>query len=179
MQGYKNIGEILANARQDRHWLIRDVAASLHIRPRYLEALEAGDLSELPPLPYVKGYITRYADYLGLDREEILRRFEEIALQDNSSKFFMPHTFSHDKRVTAGFAMKSLGAAAFALVFWAFLMRPTQVELPLVEPVPPKPAPPPSSYKNIACMQPQQNYYPPCIWPPEPMAKSIMVLLKE
>ncbi len=42
------------------------------IRARYLGALERGDYRELPGAVYTKGFLRNYAQYLGLDPDEIL-----------------------------------------------------------------------------------------------------------
>ena len=42
------------------------------IRARYLAALERGDYRELPGAVYTKGFLRNYAQYLGLDPDEIL-----------------------------------------------------------------------------------------------------------
>jgi cytoskeleton protein RodZ len=51
------------------------VAAELRIKEWYLEAIEAGNLAALPGPAYQLGFIRTYAQTLGLDPDEILRRF--------------------------------------------------------------------------------------------------------
>jgi cytoskeleton protein RodZ len=59
---------------------LADVAAALRIRPAYLMALEAGRPEELPAAVYANGFVRAYAAYLGLNAEQILRRFKREAL---------------------------------------------------------------------------------------------------
>lgn len=73
------VGELLKAARINRGEEVRDVAARLRIRYRYLEALEEGKIDELPGQAYVLGFIRAYAKHLDLDGEEIVRRFKQVA----------------------------------------------------------------------------------------------------
>jgi len=55
---------------------LRDVAKTLHIRYIYLQAIEDGRYDDLPGTAYALGFIRSYADYLGLDIDEVVRRFK-------------------------------------------------------------------------------------------------------
>ncbi|MDW8444283.1 MAG: DUF4115 domain-containing protein [Acetobacteraceae bacterium] len=66
----------LLRATRLRHGLsIADVAAALRIRKEYLEAIETGRTDRLPAPAYTLGYVRSYAAALGLDQDEIARRF--------------------------------------------------------------------------------------------------------
>lgn len=166
MQGYRDIGLILMNAREERRLSITDVAKALHIRPRYIEALEEGNLEGLPEYAYVKGYLKRYAIYLALDKVEILRRFELVVEQAGDASFFKPHTFSLEKRVTPDFALISAAVLVLFLFIWALWLRPEQTTAQLVEQVPekimPAPEPPKPPIANNPCAREQERLYPPC-----------------
>jgi len=56
---------------------LRDVAKTLHIRFIYLQAIEDGRYHDLPGSAYALGFIRSYADYLGLDSTEVVRRFKK------------------------------------------------------------------------------------------------------
>ncbi len=72
-------GSELLAARERLGWALADVAAMLRIRPSYLEALEAGRLNQLPGNVYALGFLRSYATALGLDAEEVARRFRAEA----------------------------------------------------------------------------------------------------
>jgi len=72
-------GSDLREARERLGWALPDVAAMLRIRPSYLEALESGRLSQLPGNVYALGFLRSYATALGLDCEEVARRFRSEA----------------------------------------------------------------------------------------------------
>ncbi|HQT47236.1 MAG: hypothetical protein B7X08_07130, partial [Acidocella sp. 20-63-7] len=76
-QGPARIGDGLREVRQRLGWKLPDVAASLRIRESFLDAIERGDLAALPGFAYQTGFVRSYAQILGLDPDEILRRFQE------------------------------------------------------------------------------------------------------
>jgi cytoskeleton protein RodZ len=59
------------------------VAAELRIRQQHLEALEAGRIDLLPGYAYAVGFLRTYAAALGLDPDEIVRRFKAEAAEVN------------------------------------------------------------------------------------------------
>jgi cytoskeleton protein RodZ len=72
-------GAELRAARERLGWALPDVAAMLRMRPSFLEALEAGQLAQLPGNVYALGFVRSYASSLGLDAEEVARRFRDEA----------------------------------------------------------------------------------------------------
>ena len=73
------IGVLLREAREDLGESLRGVSRTLRIRRIYLEAIEDGRFQDLPGPAYATGFIRTYADHLGLDCDEIIRRFHEEA----------------------------------------------------------------------------------------------------
>ena len=71
-----DIGGLLRASRIRRGEGLRDVAEQLRIRFVHLEAIEHGRFEELPGTTYAIGFIRTYAQHLGLDGEEIVRRFK-------------------------------------------------------------------------------------------------------
>jgi cytoskeleton protein RodZ len=69
----------LRAARERLGWALSDVAAMLRIRLSYLEALEDGCLTRLPGNVYAMGFLRSYASALGLDADEVGRRFRAEA----------------------------------------------------------------------------------------------------
>nr|WP_294523694.1 helix-turn-helix domain-containing protein [uncultured Rhodopila sp.] len=73
-------GADLREARERLGWPLEDVAAGLRIRLPHLEALEEGRISQLPGNAYAVAFMRTYARALGLDDEEMVRRFKaEVA----------------------------------------------------------------------------------------------------
>ncbi len=74
-EGPERIGAELRAAREALGWELPAVAGMLRIRLPYLEALEDGRVAELPGAAYAVGFLRTYAASLGLDADEMSRRF--------------------------------------------------------------------------------------------------------
>lgn len=70
------IGPLLRAYRLRVGGNLDEAAATLHIRRSFLQAIEEGRYGELPGPAYASGFVRAYADYLGLDGDEVLRRFK-------------------------------------------------------------------------------------------------------
>ena len=66
-----SIGEILRRERLKRNLDLGQIAQELKIAPRFLEAIEAGQLDKLPGGLFTKSFTLQYARLLGLDEEKI------------------------------------------------------------------------------------------------------------
>ncbi len=73
------LGEELRDARFALGFSIEDIAASLRIRRPCLVALEEGRVRDLPAPAYAVGFVRTYARALGLDEDEVVRRFREAS----------------------------------------------------------------------------------------------------
>ncbi len=71
------IGQLLRQARESKELSLADVEAETRIRQRYLNALESGDWDELPNPVAARGFLRRYAAFLGLDPEDLVAQFDE------------------------------------------------------------------------------------------------------
>ncbi len=80
LSGAAQVGAGLREVRERLGWKLVDVAEALRIRLPYLDAIERGDLAALPGPAYQTGFVRSYAQILGLDSEEILRRFRAEGL---------------------------------------------------------------------------------------------------
>lgn len=69
------IGSELRAARERLGWSLDSVAEALRIKAGYLRAIEEGDIHNLPGPAYAVGFVRSYAQALGLDSNEALRRF--------------------------------------------------------------------------------------------------------
>lgn len=73
------VGADLRAARERVGWSLPAVAAHLRIRLPFLEAIEDGRIGDLPGNAYAVGFVRTYAQSLGLDQDEIGRRFRAEA----------------------------------------------------------------------------------------------------
>jgi cytoskeletal protein RodZ len=68
----QTIGQKLKAAREERRLTLDKVFESTRIRVAYLRALELDDLSSMPSPVQARGYIRNYAEYLGLNIDQLL-----------------------------------------------------------------------------------------------------------
>jgi cytoskeleton protein RodZ len=71
------VGLMLRETRERYGLTLRDVANALRIRVVYLHALEEGRFADLPGRPYVTGFLRSYAEYFGMDSDEVVHRYRE------------------------------------------------------------------------------------------------------
>lgn len=69
------IGSILREARIRRGRSIGQAHQATRIARAYLEALEAENWDALPAAPFARGFLSSYAEYLGLDAAPLLEHF--------------------------------------------------------------------------------------------------------
>jgi cytoskeleton protein RodZ len=74
-------GADLRAARERLGLSLDDIVRSLRIRMPHLEALEEGRISLLPGNAYALAFVRTYANALGLDAEEMVRRFKVEAAE--------------------------------------------------------------------------------------------------
>ena len=70
------VGHLLLAARLRHGQQLWDVAHALRIRLVHLQAIEDGRYEDLPGPTYAIGFVRAYADHIGLDSEEVVRRFK-------------------------------------------------------------------------------------------------------
>jgi cytoskeleton protein RodZ len=73
------VGEDLRDARLALGISLEEMADSLRIRRAYLVALEEGRVQNLPGPAYAVGFVRSYARALGLDSDEMVRRFRDLS----------------------------------------------------------------------------------------------------
>lgn len=73
----EEIGKVLKQARSRLGLTLEEAERSTRIRARYLDALERGELAELPSQVQARGFLRNYAEYLGLDHQALLQRYDE------------------------------------------------------------------------------------------------------
>lgn len=71
----KALGEVLKNARQKKELTIEQAEEETKVRARYLEALEQGRFDDLPESVYTIGFLAKYAEFLELDKENLVAQF--------------------------------------------------------------------------------------------------------
>jgi cytoskeletal protein RodZ len=75
VQKLTEIGAHLRNIRTQKRVSLEDVSAKTMIQRRFLDAIEQGQPEHLPEALYVRGFIRRYAEMLGLNGVELSETF--------------------------------------------------------------------------------------------------------
>lgn len=71
-----SIGEALKQARESKGITLTQAEEDTKIRKRYLQALEDGDYDIIPGMVYAKGFLRNYANYLGLNQDEVMIEYK-------------------------------------------------------------------------------------------------------
>ncbi|MGC8524247.1 MAG: helix-turn-helix domain-containing protein [Acidibrevibacterium sp.] len=152
------VGSRLAAARERMGWALPDVAATLRIREPHLRAIETGHVADLPAPAYAIGFVRSYATLLGLDPDEMARRYRaELGGEHRNTDLQFPAPVP-ERGVPAG-AVVLLGAviAIGAYVGWYRLSgeRPAPESIAaapdrLITPAVVPPAPPTASAGKTA-----------------------------
>jgi cytoskeletal protein RodZ len=71
------LGRYLQSARMQVGLTVDDLSRRTRIPTRVLRLLEQGDLENLPPPVFVRGFLRSYAREVGIDGEKLVHRFDE------------------------------------------------------------------------------------------------------
>lgn len=75
-----SIGESLKSTREAKGISLEQAEEETKIRKRYLQALEDGEYDVIPGRVYAKGFLRNYANYLGLNQEEIMLEYKLLSM---------------------------------------------------------------------------------------------------
>jgi len=127
------VGSELAAARLAQGLEIADVARSLKLSPKQVEALEAEDFASMRGNTFVRGFIRNYARLLQLDPRPLLERFQQRApteahaLSAASQQIVLPVGAGKRRFIYLG-AAAVLAIAAPILVYEALHGRQEQAQ---------------------------------------------------
>ena len=132
------VGQALRAQREQLGWSLPDVAAWLRIRLSYLEALESGQVAKLPGSAYALGFLRAYSGALGLDADDMSRRFRGETKDVNRKPELSFPAPVPERGVPAG-AIVLLGVlvVAGAYVGWYEFTGHEHRQVHAVPPVPP------------------------------------------
>ena len=74
----ETLGDYLKSKREAQNITLDEVSQATRIRRTILEAIENNDYDLIPPKVFTQGFIKSYASYLGLDENDVIKRFYEI-----------------------------------------------------------------------------------------------------
>jgi len=74
----ETLGDYLKSKREALNISLQEIAQVTRIRRSILEAIEGNRYDLLPPKVFAQGFIKSYASYLGLDENEVIKRYAEL-----------------------------------------------------------------------------------------------------
>jgi len=130
------IGEKLKKAREEKGLTLKDVQEKIKIRTRYLEAIEEEKFEVIPGQAYAKAFIKGYANYLGLDAEELINEFEqkieEERLKNEASETEVESKgfdFLHNKVVLSSLIIVVVLMVMTFIIYSIFLLNDSRNEI--------------------------------------------------
>ena len=116
------IGAALRAARQTLGLSLIEISETTRVRERHLEAIEAGQIDQLPSRPFTIGYVRAYAKALGLDADATAARFRtEFPSPDD--ELHTPVGVQHNKPPSSKLWLALGGVAVAAIVGWNVVLR--------------------------------------------------------
>jgi cytoskeletal protein RodZ len=94
----QTIGNYLKSGREARNIRLSEVARSTKISKWYLDCLEKDEFDKIPGGPYIKGYIASYASFIGLEEDEILKRYDSLQIDSADENEVQDHPPQDKKR---------------------------------------------------------------------------------
>lgn len=108
------LGQMIREMRVALQRDLEDAAADLRIKPAYLRAIEDGRFEDLPGAAYATGFLRAYADYLGANGDEVIRRYKAVITGlDTRTALVLPSPVE-DGRLPAGSLLLLAGIFALA-----------------------------------------------------------------
>jgi cytoskeletal protein RodZ len=137
VQSVVQLGQLLNTIRRAQQREIAPIAQDLHLKPRYLEALEAGDWEQLPGNAYARGYLKQYAEYLGLSPDEVVQCCNRIQGRVDSKLHYLDIVSNREapKRHTLWLSFFTI---IILLLIWVISQQEQSVEVAeTISPPPP------------------------------------------
>lgn len=122
------VGESLRSAREAQGMSVPEVASSLKLNPRQIEALESGRFDLLPGLAFTRGFLRNYARLLRLDPAPLLQGLEspehavvvELAPASNAHGDMPRSGGARFRRSVLPGVLAALGLLAVVVVGWYY-----------------------------------------------------------
>lgn len=167
-------GEILRRRREARKLSLEEAAEATSISKTYLRALEGDRFHDLPNPVYIKGFLKIYANYLGLQADDLLGMLTDTVVADAADEQVeaMPKKRAGQQWVQR-FALPLVLLGA--LIFSAVILQPTgnntvrkpePVVQQQVQPIPQQAIQPASSSSTAVAVTPPVA--PPVVGTPPP-----------
>ncbi len=116
---HTGVGTRLQEARIASKRSLKHVVSALRIRLVYIQAIEEERYSDLPGSAYAIGFVRSYAEYLGLDHDQIVRDFRaETVNYNHPTDLNFPEPEAKSQTPPVAVAVVSLLVAVILYVSW-------------------------------------------------------------
>ena len=120
----KTVGSILKKAREEKGLSHKEVFQIIKIHPRFLEALEKSDWDVFSSGVHAKGFLKNYAEYLGLNVDEILAFFRRDYDEKKNNKKIKStiRPLSAPRLVVTPGLVLAVATAVFVTLFFGYII---------------------------------------------------------
>lgn len=108
----QDVGPYARSLREHYGLSQQDISARLHIRLKYVQAIELSQFDQLPGKVYAKGYVHTYAEFLGLDATQVV----EKCFGEEPTREAQEHFIPANARESVHIPKKWLGFALMGVV---------------------------------------------------------------
>jgi len=148
----QTLGNYLKKEREARNISLSDVADSTKISKLYLDCLEKDEYSKIPGEPYVKGYISSYAECVGINEREAIKLYKALHTKfDNAAKIKADRLKDKKRSALAVLFLHKKTWLVLALpvllsitigLYYSFFQNPKKAAVAEILPKPPEIRPP-------------------------------------
>jgi len=118
----QTLGNYLKKEREARNISLSDVADSTKISKLYLDCLENDEYSKIPGEPYVKGYISSYAECVGINEHEAIKLYNAFHTKFDNAAELKSDPLKPKKRPAPAYL-------SFRKKFWLVLALPVLLSI--------------------------------------------------
>lgn len=131
------VGALLKASRERLGEDVHAVSRALRIRQRYLQDIEDGAYDDLPGPTYAVGFVRAYAEYVGLDGDEVVRRFKaETSALNGAAELRFPSPVSESGIPGGAVVLIGLLIAGLAYGAWYAVSDREGFVAELISPLP-------------------------------------------
>ena len=118
----QTIGSYLKSGREARNIRLSEVARSTKISKWYLDCLEKDEYDKIPGGPYIKGYIASYASFIGIEEDEILKRYDSLQINGDDNEISEQRLHDNKRPKIIGFSSSKTKWFFLSLAVLIFLV---------------------------------------------------------
>lgn len=147
-----SFGDFLRKKREEKGISLEKLESLTKIKKTILDNLENERFEKLPPKIYIRGIISKYCQYVELDKDEVLGNFDKYFYENRSDKFNVGKVGGNEKvrkNKSKGFDLGKILVVFFVVLTFVFVVRQASLMLlpPRIEMIMPREE---TSYTNTA-----------------------------